>query len=465
MDAGILVRTESGSERLKNNLLTSCLSWNRVMNNSNRFFTILALTAILLLSAVSSVNAATSKTANFTVNASDRAFAQQVSAAAEQYREELAILWLGKKLPRWSRPCVITVTAGPDLDAGGETVFSFSNGEVYDWKMRVQGSNERILDSVLPHEVTHTIIASYLRAPAPRWLDEGMATAVEADIERSHYRTMLATFLHSKRGIAFNDMVSMKDYPKDLTPFYSQSFSICEYLISVGGYRRLAEFAKYGSETKDWNAALQMFYECDSLGALQTEWIGWVHEWDVANQPAVLPATRKLADFDQTETALAQNTNATINSGAAFASGPNPPRLLDNLKNLGRIDRTVPDSALVARAQNQEQVESKGKFQGLTAPFAAKNPASDIISAETQNFDNSQRAGSIAQNLNQENKEIVQTSPNGVVWRSGENLLSNGAGSASVSNGAAASTLKSPPVYYRPAQNSAYSEPSGLTRR
>ena len=51
--------------------------------------------------------------------------------------------------------------------------------EVFGWDMKIQGSEERVLDSVLPHEVTHTIFASHFRQPLPRWADEGACTTVE----------------------------------------------------------------------------------------------------------------------------------------------------------------------------------------------------------------------------------------------------------------------------------------------
>lgn len=353
--------------------------------------------------------AATYKTDNFTVHAADDEFARRVGDAVEEYRESLAILWLGRVLPRWSSPCVVSVRVGKDLLAGGETVFSFSDGEVYDWKMRVQGSSERILDSVLPHEVTHTIIASYLRGPAPRWLDEGMATSVEADAERLRYRTMLVTFLHTKRGIAFNEMIAMKEYPEDLTPFYSQSFSICEYLIAIGGYRRLAEFAKSGSRTNDWKSALKLYYNCDSLGALQMEWVDWVRKWDVADRPAVLPETRKLPLFDDT------------NAYAATQRAKPSSHVLGEMRNWRHLaDNQRVDSSLITRGQTQRR--DSGLLQGFVQQFGGFEDTEDRWRETSKADDYSQK---------ENRKTIVQTSPNGTVWRSGENLLSNGAGSAS----------------------------------
>lgn len=252
-----------------------------------------------LLATSSNALAATFRTANFIVYADSAVFARQVGEAAEQYRKDLAILWLGEVLPNWSNPCVVTVKTGESLGPGGETVFTYCNNEVFDWKMTAQGSEARVLDSVLPHEITHTILASYLKAPAPRWIDEGMATSVEADGERTNYRTMLADYLYARKGIAFNDMVAMKEYPVDLMPFYSQSFSVCEYLILIGGRRRLVEFAKEGARTNDWNGALRRYYEGRSLGDLQLEWVAWIGAWDAANRPTQLPKTPKLRDFDK----------------------------------------------------------------------------------------------------------------------------------------------------------------------
>ena len=122
------------------------------------------LAAVLLVSM-----GARQRTANFIVETPDPNLAQQVAQAAEKYRRDLAVEWLGQAMPNWSQPCVMTVRAGPRLGAGGATTFQFQNGEVFDWRMTIQGSQERILDSVLPHEITHMVFASRFRRPLPRW--------------------------------------------------------------------------------------------------------------------------------------------------------------------------------------------------------------------------------------------------------------------------------------------------------
>ncbi len=410
-----------------------------------RVFRLTRLAVVVFLIAFvtihSNLYAAIYQTDNFIIHANDANFARQVGDAAENFRVELSELWLGYELPPWSRPCDVTVKQGSELASAGETVFSFSNGEVYDWKMTVQGNAERILDSVLPHEVTHTIIASYLRAPAPRWLDEGMATAVEANSERTHYRKMLAMFLHNKRGIAFDDMVSMKEYPSDLTPFYSQSFSVCEYLILIGGHRRLAEFAKAGVKSKDWDRELKIYYGFNSLGALQHEWNGWIREWDLANQPELLPATRRLPAFEvnlQKEAMLAQNTNANLNRSATASTAWKHPENVDS------------DSTIIARGQSKT-VKQGSFFRNLTQSFSSKNNAVDSSSSNSTDYVGSVKSVSAPQ-------PATQTTTGGVVWRAAESALSNGAGSV-------VKPQPTSPTYYRPSESSRYSNPNGLFKQ
>lgn len=231
----------------------------------------------ILVAAFASLGASY-RTQNFVVEAPSAAMAKQVGTAAEKYRRELAIDWLGKEMPNWSQPCPITAQIGDHLGAGGATSFVFEHGEVFGWRMTIQGSLVRILDSVLPHEVTHTVFATHFRRPLPRWADEGACTTVEHPSEKQKQQMMLVDFLHTGRAIAFNRMFAMKDYPQDVMPLYSQGFSLARYLISQGGKRKFLDFVGDGMADENWSRATKKFYGFNSLAVLQNNWLDWVRQ-------------------------------------------------------------------------------------------------------------------------------------------------------------------------------------------
>ena len=257
-------------------------------------------------------NTAPVESANFVVYANDRLMAAKVSQAAEGFRKSLATQWLGRELPNWPQKCPIRVSIEPH--AGGETSFAFvmngsNRGVPVDWEMKVFGSPERILDAVLPHEVTHTIFATHFGRPLPRWADEGACTTVEHVSERNKNHHMLLEFLTTSRGIPFNRMYTMKQYPSDILPLYAQGYSVAKYLIFQKGRKHFLNYIDRGMQYEDqgagiagWNRATDEFYGFEDLSDLQLSWVAWVRngsEQDAAvrvakNSQPVLPKQPKL---------------------------------------------------------------------------------------------------------------------------------------------------------------------------
>jgi hypothetical protein len=246
----------------------------------------------LLAAVLSGSMGAQYRTPNFIVETRDAELAAEIGRAAEEYRRDLAVEWLGKSMPKWWQPCVMTVRVGPNLGACGATTFVFDQGEVFGWRMTIQGSHERLLDSVLPHEITHMIFASHFRQPVPRWADEGAASSVEHASERAKHQKMLYRFLCTGRGIAFNEMFAMKQYPRDIMPLYAQGHSLATYLIQLGGRRKFVEFVGDGMSSDDWSAAIQRHYGISGAGALQKTWLAWVRNGSpLLDTPRTQPAT------------------------------------------------------------------------------------------------------------------------------------------------------------------------------
>jgi hypothetical protein len=263
------------------------------------------------------------RTANFVVEAPTPDQARKIGDAAEQYRHTLAVEWTGSPLPRWSRPCPITAQVAPHLGAGGATSFVFDKGEVFNWTMTIQGSEERILDSVLPHEITHTVFASYFRRPLPRWADEGACTTVEHPVERARQHKMLIEFLTTGRGIAFPEMFAMREYPPDVLPLYSQGYSLARYLIERGGRHKYVAFVGDGLARDDWAGALERHYGVNDIAKLQHIWLDWVRQGCPAPPASLAAAAPSASPAVWTPTARGQSPDPRpVAWNPATDSGP-----------------------------------------------------------------------------------------------------------------------------------------------
>src|SRR5262245_18715330 len=111
----------------------------------------LLLPAVLLLLATSSAPAASYRTRNFVVEAATDKLAREFGEAAEFYRKVKAEEWLGQEMPPWHQPCPLRVEIGPDGPSGA-TTFDFNRKPIYQF-VKISAPHERLLNSVLPHEV------------------------------------------------------------------------------------------------------------------------------------------------------------------------------------------------------------------------------------------------------------------------------------------------------------------------
>lgn len=225
----------------------------------------------LLLTAAG--DAAEYRTKNFTVTAADAELARKVGDAAEFHRAKHAREWLGHELPNWYAPCPVNVKTGPNMGNGGATTFNFSNGEVFGWRMQVQGTPQNLIDSTVPHEVLHAIFASHYRRPIPRWADEGAATYVENESDKQRQRLLAAQVVGTREQYPIRALLSVQEYPADprgVEVLYAQGFYMVEYLIDRGGKPEFIAFLDTYFKTGSWDTAFKKHYEIASPEAAYT---------------------------------------------------------------------------------------------------------------------------------------------------------------------------------------------------
>lgn len=265
---------------------------------------------ILALATVCSMGADL-RTPNFHVHAANPQVCKQIADWAEHYRKEKAIQWLGREMPQWPEPCPLRVTVTMEPPSG-ETIFNFdfTNRRVGSQQMNIRGPLDRLIHSVLPHEITHTVFAHHFRQPVPRWADEGGSVLSEDDPERERHDKLVRSILNKGQQIPMRTLLSLKEYPPQVMCLYAQGYSICDYLVKRSNRQHFLNFVGHGMHY-GWDQAAKSHYGHASVDELEQAWLK--HLRDTKSQPnGQQPIFAAAPNNNQVNpTAFASNNNAT----------------------------------------------------------------------------------------------------------------------------------------------------------
>lgn len=189
---------------------------------------------------------------------------------AERYRRDVAKTLLGEELPTWATKVPVNVRVSESGSESGFTHFSFTGGHV-SADIHVAGPYSVILDSVLPHEIAHAVLADHFRGPIPRWADEGTASLVESDREcrKRHERARIVA-----NRVSLRKLFAAQSYDghPGLTAasFYAVSHSVANYLVGQKGPQEFLAFVGEGMQT-GWDGAVTR-YNFSTIGEMETAW-------------------------------------------------------------------------------------------------------------------------------------------------------------------------------------------------
>lgn len=211
------------------------------------------------------------RTANFVVSAPNAQVAESVGKWAEHYRREKAMLWLGKEMPQWPQPCPLRVNVSLDGPSGA-TTFTFGSGGVASQQMQIQGPLDRLIYSVLPHEITHTVFAYHFKSPVPRWADEGGSVLSEDDAERDRHDKLVRDILNKGQQIPARTLLGLKQYPPQVHCLYAQGYSMCDYLVKRSNRQQFLNFVGAGMYY-GWDQASKSYFGHNSVEELEGAWL------------------------------------------------------------------------------------------------------------------------------------------------------------------------------------------------
>jgi hypothetical protein len=204
----------------------------------------------------------------------------KVGRVAEQTRVNLQKKWFGDVTTDWDGRCSIylhpdkkkySAKAGLENALGHTRTFSWGK-EIQGRSIHLPAKQPQMLEDVLPHEISHSVLAVRYRGKTPRWADEGMACLAETPGSIAEFLIKLRHYKKEHGLFALEILMQTEeaDHIQSLE-YYSQSTSLVQFLTARKGPQTFTNFL-HTCITKGHEPALQEHYGFTGYRALEKEW-------------------------------------------------------------------------------------------------------------------------------------------------------------------------------------------------
>lgn len=244
------------------------------------------------------------ETPNFRIFHADEALARRVARLAETTRAAQARRWAGASpMAPWTPRCdlylyptaaIFSAKTGQPAESPGFSTWGQVAGQINARRINLRVDAPKLLTAVLPHEVTHLVLAEiFADLPyVPRWADEGMAVLAEPAAEQRRRAAGLTGPIAEGKLFPLETLMTI-DYPdgRSWDLYYAQSASVTRFLIARGTPAQFVEFLRGAQRNLNasqsagprasWEAALRAgldaelkrVYRIDGLADLQRRWL------------------------------------------------------------------------------------------------------------------------------------------------------------------------------------------------
>ncbi len=223
-----------------------------------------------------------------------RGSAEELLRTAERTRAVQQRKWFGSVGTNWEPKCGIcwypsgedySEATGVPSRVNGHTNMSLDGERVISRWVHLHGGRDILLPGVLPHEVTHAVLAGRFGPQrVPRWADEGMAILAETRPRVELHLRQLPRCREEQQLFAMLKLVQMRDYPepREMCAFHAQSVSLVEFLSHEKGTKTFADFVRDG-ERHGYEESLKRHYDWD-FAELDRRWLRFAFPTDKAGR-------------------------------------------------------------------------------------------------------------------------------------------------------------------------------------
>jgi hypothetical protein len=204
---------------------------------------------------------------------------EKIGEAAEMTRALVQRKWFGEEATDWDGKCSIYLHANREkYSAKTGMKNTLGHMRTLDWggvflrSIHLPCQEPNLVADVLPHEVSHSVMAIRFQGRTPRWADEGMAMLAETPESVQECVDRLPRY--RKKDALFAVEVLMQTEEADqlnTMEYYSQSTSLVQFLTARKSPQAFTQFLRtYVS--KGAEPALKQHYGIQGYADLEQRW-------------------------------------------------------------------------------------------------------------------------------------------------------------------------------------------------
>jgi hypothetical protein len=219
------------------------------------------------------------ETPNFRIfHKHDKKLVEQVARVVERSRVSAYAKWVGGEEEIWKPKCYLYLD---NAEAGTSKLLHDARGYAKRGGLgfstrryvRVRAKDTGLLDSVLPHEITHAVLfGEFGEQDAPPWAHEGMAGLAQSRADQEQFTNTLLRARRKRELFSVAKLMELEEYPEDdVALYYAQSVSLVEFLTADKGPREFIQFLR-DAIRKGTEAALRQHYNFENYADLERHW-------------------------------------------------------------------------------------------------------------------------------------------------------------------------------------------------
>jgi len=204
---------------------------------------------------------------------------EKIAETAEETRDRLQKKWFGDVGTDWDGKCSIYLH--PDRDnyaAKTKMKNTLGHMRTLDWggvflrSIHVPCKQANLVEDVLPHEVSHSVMAVRFQGKLPRWADEGMAMLAESPASVAECVGRLPGY-RKNDGLFALEVLTQTEEPEHFNTmeYYAQSTSLVQFLSTRKDPQTFTQFLRTCA-SKGPAVALGRHYGMDGFGELERQW-------------------------------------------------------------------------------------------------------------------------------------------------------------------------------------------------